>query len=77
MIPIADILAMARGAGIGIGAKTLGKFEQFANACAAYDNADLSALADKVVISNATGNETLFLGSVQELIAAIRKRNSP
>ncbi len=81
MIPHADILAMAQ--------ETIGKapineaimdFQQldaFAHKCAAYDNADLSAKADKVVIANSTGNEDLFLAAVRELIAAIRERNSP
>lgn len=77
MIPTTDVLAMAREAGIGIGAKTLDKFEDFASKCAAYDNAELSAKADKVMISNATGNHALFMDAVQELIAAIRGRNTP
>lgn len=33
----------------------------------------LQALADKVVISNATGNESLFLAAVKELLAAVRE----
>ena len=33
---------------------------------------DLQLLADKVVITNATQNEELFIGAVRELLAAIR-----
>jgi hypothetical protein len=34
--------------------------------------ADLQALADKVVISNATGNEALFLAAVRDLLVGVR-----
>lgn len=80
MIPRADILAMAQ--------ETIGKapinevimdfdqLEVFANKCAAYDNAMLSALADKVVIANATGNEDIFLTAIKELVAGIRSREN-
>ncbi|ANN70885.1 hypothetical protein [Bordetella bronchialis] len=33
---------------------------------------DLQHLADKVIITNATGNERLFLDAVRELLAAVR-----
>lgn len=80
MIPRADILAMAQettGAHIvDFFNMNADELEIFANKCAAYDNAMLSALADKVVIANATGNEDIFLAAIKELVAGIRSRES-
>lgn len=79
MIPRDDVLAMAVEAELQAeqwSPRFVHRLECFANKAAAYDNVTLSALADKVVISNATGNESLFLASIQELIGAIRARNT-
>lgn len=80
MIPRADALSMAQEttgkAPISEVIMDFDQLEVFANKCAAYDNAMLSALADKVVIANATGNEDIFLAAIKELVVGIRSREN-